>query len=73
MRRLSVVGSMLRARPRDEKASIVAAFVERFGRALDEGRIRPVVDRVMPIAEAGAAQAAVEASDHFGKVVLRVR
>jgi putative PIG3 family NAD(P)H quinone oxidoreductase len=72
VRRLSLIGSTLRARPAAEKAALVAAFVARFGAALADGRVRPVVDRVLPLSEAGAAHCAVQASEHFGKVVLRV-
>ena len=72
-KRLSVTGSTLRARPVEEKARIVKFFVERFGAALKSGAIRPVVDRVLPLAQAGAAHDVLEASAHFGKVVLAVR
>jgi putative PIG3 family NAD(P)H quinone oxidoreductase len=71
-RRLSLIGSTLRARPVAEKAAIVAGFVRRFGADLEAGRIRPVVDRVLPLAEAAAAHRAMKASEHFGKIVLRV-
>jgi len=70
MRRLAVIGSTLRARPAEEKARIVAGFQERFGAALAAGEIRPTVDRVLPLAEAEAGHRVVEASTHFGKVVL---
>jgi NADPH:quinone reductase-like Zn-dependent oxidoreductase len=36
------------------------------------GRLKPVVDRVFPLAEAAAAHAHLESSHHFGKVVLKV-
>jgi putative PIG3 family NAD(P)H quinone oxidoreductase len=72
VQRLSVIGSTLRARPAQEKAALVAAFQQRFGAALDKGQIAPVVDRVLPLAEAGAAHRAMAASEHFGKIVLRV-
>lgn len=72
LRRLQVIGSTLRARPLEDKARLVAAFRERFGAALERGRIGPVVDRVLPLAEAGEAHRAVRASEHFGKIVLRV-
>ncbi|MGI9590457.1 MAG: NAD(P)H-quinone oxidoreductase [Myxococcota bacterium] len=70
LRRLSVIGSTLRARPVAEKASLVAAFAERFGAALASGEIAPTVDRVRPLAESAAAHRIVEDSSHFGKVVL---
>jgi putative PIG3 family NAD(P)H quinone oxidoreductase len=73
MKRLSIIGSTLRARSVEEKAEIVRSFQKRFGEALARGRLRPIVDRVLPLAEAQAAHDRVEASEHFGKVVLRVR
>ncbi len=72
MRRLHVIGSTLRARPVEEKAALVAGFEERFGAALAAGDISPVVDRVLDLADAAEAHRCVKASEHFGKVVLRV-
>jgi putative PIG3 family NAD(P)H quinone oxidoreductase len=71
-KRLQVLGSTLRARPDAEKAAIVAGLLEQFGAALDAGTIGPIVDRVMPLAEAGDAHRLIKASEHFGKVVLSV-
>ena len=72
VRRLQVIGSTLRARPVEEKAAIVAGFVARFGAALEAGEIGPVVDRVLPLAQAAEAHRLLQASEHFGKVVLRI-
>ncbi len=71
-RRLSVIGSTLRTRSAAEKAAIVAGFGERFGEALASGAIAPVVDRILPLEQVGDAHRAVKASEHFGKVVLRI-
>jgi len=71
-RRLQVIGSTLRARPEAEKAALVAAFLQRFAPLLADGRLRPVVDRVLPLADAAEAHRAMKASEHFGKIVLRV-
>ncbi|MDJ0869640.1 MAG: NAD(P)H-quinone oxidoreductase [Myxococcota bacterium] len=71
-RRLSVIGSTLRARPEAEKAEIVAAFLTRFGDALASGRIRPIVDRVLPLDRIADAHRAMKASEHFGKIVLKL-
>ena len=35
-----------------------------------DGRLKPVVDAVMPLAEARAAHERIEARQQFGKVVL---
>jgi tumor protein p53-inducible protein 3 len=72
MRRLRVIGSTLRTRSVAEKAQIVARFLERFGVALTAGRIKPVIDRVLPLEQAAEAHRIVQSSAHFGKVVLRV-
>lgn len=72
-RRLSVIASTLRTRSPAAKAAIVAAFQARFGGDFAAGRIRPVIHRVFPLADAPEAHRMLKASTHFGKVVLRVR
>jgi putative PIG3 family NAD(P)H quinone oxidoreductase len=71
-KRAFVVGSTLRTRPVAEKAAIVAGFQRRFGADLASGRIRPIVDRVLPLERAAEAHRAMKASEHFGKIVLAV-
>ncbi len=70
-KRQQIIGSTLRARAKEEKASIVASFMARFGDDLRGGRIRPVIHRVFPLEEAAEAHRAMK-GDHFGKIVLRV-
>ena len=72
-KRLRIVGSLLRARPVEEKAHIISRFRTRFLDALIDGRLEPVIDRVMPIEEAGAAHAVLERNENLGKVILQVR
>jgi putative PIG3 family NAD(P)H quinone oxidoreductase len=69
-KRQQIIGSTLRARPLHEKAMLVAAFLERFGDDLRAGRIRPVISEVFPIDRVDDAHRAMNASDHFGKIVL---
>jgi len=71
-RRLSVTGSTLRARPTEEKGRIIKAFLYRFGADLTTGRIRPVVDRVVPLHEIAEAHRAMAAGEIFGKLILKV-
>jgi putative PIG3 family NAD(P)H quinone oxidoreductase len=71
-KRVSIVGSTLRTRPVAEKAAIVAAFEQRFGADLASGRIRPIVDRVLPLERVADAHRVMKASEHFGKIVLRI-
>jgi putative PIG3 family NAD(P)H quinone oxidoreductase len=72
-KRLQLVGSTLRTRSPAEKAQIVRGFLDRFGAALDAGRLRPIVDRVLPLERAQEAHDVVDRSEHFGKLVLAVR
>ncbi len=72
MKRAEIIGSTLRARAVEEKATIVAAFVVRFGEELNAGLIRPVIYEVLPLERAGEAHRLMAASEHFGKIVLKV-
>ena len=72
-RRLQLIGSTLRSRSDQEKSQIVMAFKDRFGSAVEEGRIRPIIDRILPLPEADEAHRIMQASEHFGKLVLQVR
>jgi len=69
-KRLTIAGSTLRARPAEEKGRIIDAFVERFGPDLESGRIRPVIDRMLPLAEASEAHRLLATGKIFGKIVL---
>jgi NADPH2:quinone reductase len=70
-RHITIFGSTLRSRPVEEKARIVSAFLERFGAALEAGRLRPPIYRALPAAEAPEAHRIMQRSEHFGKIVLR--
>jgi NADPH:quinone reductase-like Zn-dependent oxidoreductase len=59
----------MRNRSVREKQALVADFQAHFGPALASGRIRPIVDRVLPMEEIESAHAAME-GEHFGKIVL---
>lgn len=72
-RHLTIMGSTLRMRPVAEKAEIVAAFLKRFGAALEAGRIRPPIHKVLPAEDAATAHRMMQASEHFGKLILSFR
>lgn len=71
-RRASLMGTMLRARPMDEKAAAVQAFARSVVPQLASGRVRPVIDRVFPVAEAAAAFDHLAAPGKLGKVLLEL-
>lgn len=72
MKRLRVIGSTLRARPVAAKSQIMSALRERVWPLIESGEIRPIVDAVIPIAEAGRAHELIASDATFGKVVLAI-
>jgi putative PIG3 family NAD(P)H quinone oxidoreductase len=69
-KRAAVIATSLRARPADEKATIVAAVREHVWPLIGAGRVRPVVHGRYPLARAGEAHRELEASGHIGKILL---
>ena len=72
VKRLTFTASTLRARPAEEKGRLAAEIERRAWPWVADGRLRPPVDKVFPLAEAAAAHAWLEAGEHVGKVVLAV-
>ena len=72
-KRLRLIGSVLRSRSDAEKTAIVAAFKERFWPLLIDGRMRPVIEDVLPIERVAEAQDILRQNRNIGKVVLQVR
>lgn len=71
MRNLTLTGSTLRARSIAEKTRLTEEIMAHIWPHIGD-KIRPVIDRILPLAEAGAAQALMEKSEHFGKIVLQL-
>lgn len=69
-RRLRVFGTVLRARPLEEKIAAGQALSRHLAPLLARGALRPVVDRVLPLDQAAEAHAYVASNESFGKVVL---
>ena len=69
-RRLTVTGSTLRPRSVAEKGQIAAALLREVWPLLEAGTVKPVVYRTYPLANAAAAHALMESSEHLGKIVL---
>ncbi|HTP77785.1 MAG TPA: NAD(P)H-quinone oxidoreductase [Rhizomicrobium sp.] len=70
MKRLSLLATTLRARSNDEKGAIRDALLREVWPLIESGRIRPVVDRTYPLAEAQAAHGRMAKSEHIGKILL---
>ncbi|HEX8192722.1 MAG TPA: NAD(P)H-quinone oxidoreductase [Allosphingosinicella sp.] len=73
MRRLTLTGSTLRARPAAFKALVADELARTVWPHVEEGRLRPVIDSVFPLSEAADAQSRMESGEHVGKIVLQVR
>ena len=71
-RRLTLTGSTLRPRPIEFKAMVADELARTVWPYVEGNRLKPVIDRVYPLAEAAAAHARMEAGEHVGKIVLEV-
>ncbi len=72
MKRLTFTGSTLRPRSAADKAHLAAELRREVWPLFESGRIGPSIFREFPLAEAGAAHAMMESSEHIGKLVLKV-
>jgi NADPH:quinone reductase-like Zn-dependent oxidoreductase len=70
-KRASVHATTLRARPAPEKAAVVAAVRDQVWPLISAGKVRAVVDRMLPMTEAAQAHRVMAASEHVGKILLR--
>jgi putative PIG3 family NAD(P)H quinone oxidoreductase len=72
LKRLVITGSTLRPRLADEKARLADEVERVVWPWITAGKVKPVIDKVFPLAEAAAAHAHLEGGAHVGKVVLAV-
>jgi len=71
-KRLRIQGTVLRSRPLEEKLAAMRAFEAQVVPLLARGRLAPVIDCVMSLADAAAAHERMASNAGFGKIVLRV-
>lgn len=69
-KRLTVVGTLMRARSLEERRAIAREYQLHLLPLFENGRLRPVVGSVVPMIEIAAAHATMEKNETFGKVVL---
>ena len=69
-RRLTVHAASLRARPVAEKGVVVEGVREVVWPLIVSGQVKPVIDTVVPLAEAARAHQLMEAGQHIGKILL---
>jgi NADPH:quinone reductase-like Zn-dependent oxidoreductase len=71
-KRVRILGTQLRARPLEEKIAAVRTFETEVVPLLARGTVKPIVDCVMPLADAGKAHERMASNAGFGKIVLSV-
>ena len=71
-KRATIIGTVLRGRPDNEKAQATAAFAEHVLPLFESGKIKANIDKVFPLADVQAAYKYLESNASFGKVVLEL-
>lgn len=70
IKRLTLTGSTLRARPVEEKTRLAKAVRENVWPLIAAGAFRPVIHATFPLSEAAEAHRMMESSAHTGKIIL---
>ena len=71
-KRLRIIGTSLRTRSLEEKATATRLFAQHVDPLLASGAVRPVIDKVFGMEEVRAAHQRLESNESFGKVVLMI-
>ena len=69
-KRVTMIGTVLRSRSLEEKAQLSRDFARDVVPMFDDGKLKPVVDQVMPMDEVRIAHTLMERNETFGKLVL---
>jgi len=69
-KRLTIIGTVLRARTSEEKATATRLFANHVVPLLADGIVRPVIDKVYKLAEVREAHLRMESNESFGKIIL---
>jgi putative PIG3 family NAD(P)H quinone oxidoreductase len=71
-KRAAIIGTVLRARPLEEKVALTQQVAAELLPLFDTGRLRPVIDRRFPLAEIAAAHHYMESNANVGKILIEV-
>lgn len=72
MKRQTITGSTLRARPDAQKAAIAVALKEKVWPLIAAKTVKPIINKVFELADVVSAHQLMESSAHIGKVMLKV-
>ncbi|MEQ9518861.1 MAG: NAD(P)H-quinone oxidoreductase [Parvibaculum sp.] len=70
LKQVTLTGSTLRARPLEEKTELTETVLREVWPWIKAGRVKPIIDTVFPLKEAGKAHERMESSAHIGKIIL---
>lgn len=70
-KRATVIGTVLRSRPLEEKAALTQSFARDVLHKFASGALKPVIDTILPMTEIRAAHKHMESDATFGKIVLQ--
>ena len=70
VKRQQIIGSVLRSRTVDEKTTITKEFSQTVLPLFSKGLIKPLIHQILPLEDVGEGHRIMEASQHFGKIVL---
>ncbi len=71
-KRARVFGTVLRARPLEEKLAVMRTFEAQVVPLFARGKLVPVIDIVLPLDQAAQAHTRMASNEGFGKIVLSV-
>ena len=71
-KRLKIIGSSLRARPKKQKAEIVQSFADFSEEKFASGEIKPAIDTTFPLADIVKAHEHMGAAKNKGKIIVVV-
>jgi NADPH:quinone reductase len=72
-KRASFIGTVLRARPLDEKIALTRGFEAEIVPLFARGILQPTIDRIFPLSEIREAHRQMEEDQNFGKILLKIR
>ncbi|MNV34345.1 hypothetical protein D3C71_1257580 [compost metagenome] len=62
----------MKSRTAEEKRAMVQRFAEDGLPMFRDGRLRPVISQIFPLARAGEAHSSMEGGGGFGKIILTI-
>ena len=72
VKRQTMTASTLRAQSDAAKAAIAAELHEKVWPLFVSGKVKPIIDSILPLSEAAKAHERMESSTHIGKIILQI-